>query len=92
MTKVSYIETILDTIDEMTTKLPEIIVKLILSIDRRHTLEESLDTLDLAICLKDRGVVGIDVCGDPTTGSFEAIKPAVLKAKSQGLKGRISTR
>jgi hypothetical protein len=51
-----------------------------------------MDTLDLALELgRDRGIVGVDVCGDPTTGSFEAIKPAVLRAKKEGMKGLLGT-
>lgn len=91
MTKRSYVETILNTIDTVTQEDPSMVTKLLLSIDRRHSLEDSLETVDLAISLRARGVLGIDVCGDPTTGSFENIRPAVMHAKAHNLKGNVQT-
>ncbi|KAI9013611.1 hypothetical protein DFJ74DRAFT_699837 [Hyaloraphidium curvatum] len=86
MTKRSYIEAVLMEMDAMSESYADIVVKLILSMDRRHTLEECLETVELALELRDRGIVGIDVCGDPTKGSFSAIRPAVSRAKDAGLK------
>ena len=44
------------------------LVCLLLSIDRRQSTEEALDTVRLGISLKDRGVVGIDLSGNPMVG------------------------
>ncbi|KAI8921682.1 hypothetical protein BC831DRAFT_476145 [Entophlyctis helioformis] len=61
-------------------------VRWILSIDRRHSLETSLDTVDLAVANMHRGVVGVDLCGDPLQGDFKTLEPAFRKARDAGLK------
>lgn len=64
----------------------DIIVKLILSVDRRNTLDEAMETVDLAIKYKNHGVLAVDLCGDVHAGSFDTLKPAFLKAQQHGLK------
>jgi adenosine deaminase len=59
--------------------------KLILSIDRRMSLQEAEQVVDLAIWNKAAGVVGVDICGDPTKGDISLFTPAVLRAKKAGL-------
>lgn len=66
--KTSYITTILDAIDDASAENPSIHTRLILSIDRRNSVEEAQEVVELAISFRDRGVVGIDLCGDPTKG------------------------
>ena len=41
------------------------LVRLLLSIDRRQGTQEALDTVRLAAALRTRGVVGIDLSGNP---------------------------
>ncbi|KAI8359995.1 adenosine deaminase [Blakeslea trispora] len=79
MTKTSYLETVVSVLEEPRTD--DIIVKLILSIDRRNTLEEAQETVDLALAFRSRGIVGIDLCGDVDKGSFVELKPAFLRAQ-----------
>ncbi|CAO3598492.1 unnamed protein product [Absidia cylindrospora] len=84
MTKESYIDTVLTTI---ATKSPATMVtKLIISIDRRNTLEEAQYTVDLALKSRDCDipVVGVDLCGDVMKGSFETLRPAFERARQQG--------
>ncbi|KAI9321247.1 hypothetical protein BX666DRAFT_2071731 [Dichotomocladium elegans] len=83
MTKESYLRAVLSVINEPRS---DIIVKLIVSIDRRNTLEEAYEAVDLASRFRDQNVVGIDLCGDVTKGSFLALRPAFEKAKSLGFK------
>lgn len=64
----------------------DIIVRLIVSIDRRNTLEEAYEAVDLATKFRSQNVVAIDLCGDVSKGSFAALKPAFDKAKSLGFK------
>lgn len=59
---------------------------LILSIDRRNTVDEAMAVVHLAIQFRDRGVVGVDLCGDPTRGDVSLFRDAFSKAKQHGLK------
>ncbi|CAF9931296.1 MAG: hypothetical protein ALECFALPRED_004972 [Alectoria fallacina] len=85
MSKDDYIATILSCIDDfphrnvMTTYL-------ILSIDRRNIPEEAMEVVDLAIQYQSRGIVGVDLCGDPSKGDISTFKEAFHKAKLYGLK------
>lgn len=59
---------------------------LILSIDRRNTAMQAMETVDLAIKYCSRGVVGVDLCGDPSKGDVAIFREAFVKAKSHDLK------
>lgn len=82
-TKDLYVQTVLSVINQ---PRDNIMVKLILSVDRRNTLEEAMETVDLAIKYKSQGVVAVDLCGDVHAGTFETVKPAFVKAQEHGLK------
>ena len=62
------------------------LVKLLLSIDRRESTEQALETVQLAASLQDQGVVGIDLSGNPAVGTWQTWLPALNKAREQGLK------
>ena len=49
MTKVSYVETVLRAISDCKKENLDIIVKLILAIDRRQSPEVAMDTVQLAV-------------------------------------------
>lgn len=59
--------------------------KLILSIDRKNTLTEAMEIVALAAKYRDRGVVGIDICGNPTRKPISHLTPAFTEATAQGL-------
>ena len=59
---------------------------LILSIDRRNTFVEAMEVVDLAIKYRSQGVVGVDLCGDPSKGDVSIFRSAFAKAKPNGLK------
>lgn len=65
--------------------------RLILSIDRRHSIETAESILDLATRLHSNngaGVVGLDLCGDPTArpaGEIAMFTPVFEKASKAGL-------
>ncbi|KAL2201099.1 hypothetical protein P885DRAFT_73449 [Corynascus similis CBS 632.67] len=68
LTEAGYVQTILDTIAEYEKseqKSPGLRTKLILSIDRRHTPAQAAGVLALAKQFLGRGVVGLDLCGNP---------------------------
>ncbi|KAJ6807104.1 adenosine deaminase-like protein [Iris pallida] len=66
-------------------KKKNIYVRLLLSIDRRETTAAAMETVDLALELKDLGVVGIDLSGNPVVGEWNTFLPALTYAKEQGL-------
>ena len=60
---------------------------LILSVDRRVTAAEALEVVDLAIKYQRRGVIGLDLCGDPSKAvDVSKFREAFEKAKDCGLK------
>lgn len=84
ITKEAYVQLVLSTISSF--KSPTMVTKLILSVDRRNSSEEALEVVDLALRYRDQGVVGVDLCGDPTKGDVEIFRPAFAKAKENDLK------
>ncbi|KAL1918040.1 uncharacterized protein VTP21DRAFT_3306 [Calcarisporiella thermophila] len=83
MTKEDYVRTVLSAIR---TAPPNILVRLILSVDRRETLEQAQETVDIALKYKDEGVVGLDLCGHVEKGHFDIVKPAFVRAREGGLR------
>lgn len=85
ISKDEYVASILDCIRNFAEReaMP---TYLILSIDRRNTAVQAMETVDLAIKYRSRGVVGVDLCGDPSKGDVSILREAFIKAKSHGLK------
>uniref|UniRef100_A0A2A4JSQ8 Adenosine deaminase domain-containing protein n=1 Tax=Heliothis virescens TaxID=7102 RepID=A0A2A4JSQ8_HELVI len=88
MTKLQYIETLVQAIQKSSLHLT-MITRLIISMNRRSPLEEAEQIADLAIEYYKKYpdvVVGIELSGDPMAGVFHDFVPALLKAKEAGLK------
>ncbi|KAJ3160422.1 hypothetical protein HDU86_000756 [Geranomyces michiganensis] len=86
LTKEIYVQTVLDAISSYPSSR-NITTKLIVTVDRRHSADVALEIVNLAIRYKNRGVVGVDLAGDPFAGDFDgSSKKALLKAKAAGLK------
>lgn len=87
VSKEKYITTVLDSMDTFKQETEnKMQVYFILSIDRKNTTAaEASETVDLAIKYQSRGVVGIDLCGDPSRGDVSIYRPAFSKAKASGL-------
>ncbi|KAK8461005.1 hypothetical protein SEVIR_2G432200v4 [Setaria viridis] len=90
MTKRSYMDAVIKactpTIEfDGDTMKKRIYVRLLLSIDRRETTSAALDTVNLALELKDQGVIGIDLSGNPVVGEWETYLPALQHAKELGI-------
>lgn len=63
----------------------EMLSKLILSVDRRHSLEVATKVVELALSNRDL-VVGLDICGDPEKGDTREFVELFKRAKLEGLK------
>jgi adenosine deaminase len=59
--------------------------KLILSIDRKNTLAEALEVVDMAARYATQGVVGVDLCGNPTRRHISHLTPAFTEARNKGI-------
>lgn len=71
MTKTEYLEAIIKAIKASKSELPQILVKLLISINRKQDYESAEENINLAIQFKEKYpeyVVGIDLSGDPTAG------------------------
>ncbi|KAG5293317.1 adenosine deaminase [Histoplasma capsulatum G186AR] len=84
ISKEKYISTVLDTIDEYRSE--QMSTYLIISVDRTKTASDALEAIDLAIKYQGRGVVGVELGGNPTRGDVRIFRPAFDKAKAHGLK------
>ncbi|KAL9086493.1 MAG: hypothetical protein Q9165_007109 [Trypethelium subeluteriae] len=85
ITKADYVDAILATIKAHNDSSGPLRTTLILSIDRRSTLEDALDTVDIALTRQAKGIVGIDLCGDPSKGTVSDLRPAFATARTAGL-------
>ena len=85
MSKDDYITTILSCIDNAPSR-DIMTTYLILSIDRRNSPDEAMEVVDLAIRYRIRGVVGVDLCGDPNKGDVSTFREAFRKARLHELK------
>ena len=85
MSKEDYITTVISCIENFEGR-NTMSTYLILSIDRRNSPAEAMEVVDLAIQYQSKGVVGVDLCGDPSKGDVSIFKEAFQKAKSHGLK------
>ncbi|KAJ5161632.1 Metallo-dependent hydrolase [Penicillium capsulatum] len=86
ITREEYLNTVLDVVETFKAKNTIMSVFLILALDRGNTTAaEATEIVDLAIANKSRGVVGVDLCGNPTQGDVNLYRPAFARAKSHGL-------
>ncbi|KAK5994553.1 Adenosine deaminase-like protein [Cladobotryum mycophilum] len=67
LTPSAYISILLSAISSFESSHPQMHTRLILSVDRRHTLETARSILSLAETIPHDGrIVGLDLCGDPS--------------------------
>lgn len=86
ITREEYLNTVLQVIEAFKAQTKEMSVFLILALDRGNTTAaEAMEIIDLAIANKPRGVVGVDLCGNPTQGDVKLYGAAFARAKAHGL-------
>ncbi|KAK0721634.1 adenosine deaminase [Lasiosphaeria miniovina] len=90
VTKETYVSTVLSCLDEFAASAgsePDMMpTYLILSVDRRNTAAQAMQTVELAVQFQARGVVGVDLCGNPAMGDVAAFGEAFARAREAGLK------
>ncbi|KAN0079361.1 hypothetical protein V8E54_004575 [Elaphomyces granulatus] len=86
ISKERYVTEVLDSIDTFKKENPEqMSIYLILSVDRTNTAAQAMEVVDLALKYKARGILAVDLCGDPSKGDVSIFKDAFAKAKLNGL-------
>ncbi|CAL1688782.1 unnamed protein product [Lasius platythorax] len=71
MTKTEYLEAIIKAFETSKSQFPQILVKLLISVNRKQGYESARENINLAIQFMKRYpeyIVGIDLSGDPTVG------------------------
>jgi adenosine deaminase len=87
ITKNDYVKTVLNILSAWNNDgVNTLRAYLILSVDRRNTIAQAEEVVDLCIKYKSAGVVGIDLCGDPAKGDVRIFANAFARAKAAGLK------
>lgn len=89
MTKREYIKAMINGVEECESKNLKIKVKLIISINRKESLESAEENVDLALefaRLYPNIIVGIDVSGDPLQKKFTDFVKMLEKARKEGFK------
>ncbi|PPR08035.1 hypothetical protein CVT24_010834 [Panaeolus cyanescens] len=83
MTREAYLRVVLEVVESY----PASQVGLIVSLDRKMAQEALEDCLAAVIKLRSekRRIVGIDLCGYPTSGDLEMFRPYFAQAKKLGL-------
>ncbi|XP_034663304.1 adenosine deaminase-like protein [Drosophila subobscura] len=84
-----YLRIVLDTIKKGREKYPNILVKLLPSINRSEPVAVAEETVALAVEFAKTDpdlVVGIDLSGNPTQGKFTDFSEALNLARKEGLK------
>lgn len=85
MTKKEYIEAIVESIKSQ----KDITTTLLVSIDRRKTVDEANENVNLAIELRTKYpdvIVGVDLSGDARINDLQDYYPSLKRAKENGLK------
>lgn len=85
ISKDHYVSVVLDTIAAFNKSQDSLHAYLILSVDRRNTIEPADEVVDLAFQYARHGVVGIDLCGNPLRGDVSIFEPAFARARAGGL-------
>lgn len=84
ISKDDYVSAVLDCIEDFGKDTMS--TNLILSVDRKNSEIEAMEVVHLAIKYQSRGVVAVDLCGDPSQGDVSLFRAAFAKAKHYGLK------
>lgn len=80
-----YVETVLRAMRDGEKRYPGIICRFILSLNRRRSIEDAEEVLNLALKYQSDGVVGLDVSGPRGDMTFKNFKHLLQIGKENGL-------
>lgn len=87
ITKDDYVKTVLSILNAWNADASNTLrAYLILSVDRRNTVAQAEEVVELCVKHQSGGVVGIDLCGDPAKGDVRIFTDVFTRAKAAGLK------
>ena len=84
----AYVLEVLSAVEEFERGEGRMRTRLILCVDRKMSVEEAEEVVSMAVKYKDRGVVGVDLCGNPATrpdGEIDIFTSAFREAREKGL-------
>lgn len=81
----AYVEAVLAGVNEGQHAKKAPLTNLLLSINRAQPFSVARDIVQVARQYRDRGVVGVELSGNPYTGDFSTFAPALQAAKRDGL-------
>jgi adenosine deaminase len=89
MSRLEYVRTVLDEVE----RYPKARAGLIVSLDRRMSVDVVRECVEIAIELKSEGrrVVGVDLCGDPQVDGFQSCITVILTGVRQETWGFLQT-
>ena len=79
-------EAIFAAFEEIRHRQLPVVTRMISSVQRSWSFEQAEKSIRLAIQNRSRGVVGLDLCGDPTSGDFRRFRPLFEHAQREGLR------
>jgi hypothetical protein len=82
----SYLDVVLREMERWNAENHRMKCGLIVSINRTETAEQAMESVRLAMEMRERGIVGFDLSGNPSIGSFETWRPALELAKKSEFK------
>ena len=85
LSKEAYVALVLETIASHNACQSRLYTRLILTIDRRMSAAEADEVVDLAIRFRAKGIVGVDLAGNPLVGNVTTFRQALARAKLEGL-------
>ena len=89
MSKKNYLEAMIRGVQHCKIHYPNILVKLLISVNRNETIESAKENIELAIEYWKKFpnlILGIDLSGNPTKSKFIDYIDILNKARSEGLK------
>eukprot|EP00462_Mataza_sp_D1_P006964 CAMPEP_0175122896 /NCGR_PEP_ID=MMETSP0087-20121206/1954_1 /TAXON_ID=136419 /ORGANISM="Unknown Unknown, Strain D1" /LENGTH=279 /DNA_ID=CAMNT_0016404551 /DNA_START=63 /DNA_END=902 /DNA_ORIENTATION=+ len=81
----AYVQAVLQGVEEGMSLSANIVVYVLLSIDRKMSTQEALEVVHIAAKYSKQGVIGVDLSGNPAVGEWSTWLPALQLARALNL-------